>query len=213
MEMKGCELNGGHPERCYVGSWEPVAEGSCVHLWKDHYANKKPNDTINGKPVLKCPQKWWTDSWDVDDENEDEISWARAFDFDAGDCIFDELKIEDQKWPILKWVAVKEHPNDADLLYMVPFFESDPYGNINDTDWNYYKKQGMNLPELEMATFAEDFLGQDHCVIFTGEGTWVHREDLIGLNLDSTREHLVNPTLKKLVEMVQPLRLDPPSQG
>lgn len=212
--MRGCKLEGGDPERCYVGSWEPVVPGSCVKLWQDHYAGKEPGDIIDSKPVLRCPQLWWDKAWDEALEEDDEYSLtlAGAFSFDVGDCIFDELKVEDEEYPTLKWVAVKENSKDADLLYMVPFFESDPYGEITDPDWFYYKEKGMNLPEFN--AFAEDPEGQDHCCVFTGNGTWVHREDLIGLSRSHHRDHLVKPACQSLSDLVSgSRRFQPPSQG
>lgn len=218
--MRGLQIEGGDPERCYVGEW---VNG----LWKDSYIDKKPGDTIevqvNGKTetwdVIKAPQHWWDACWEESENQEREpfdsdMDTCDVYDLEPGDCIFDKIKIEDRQYPCMKWCVIKPHYKDADLLYIVPFFESDPYGNITDIDYDFEFREFMFGFEEEderegdykpFGVFVEDTERQDHVYALTGNGTWIHRLDLLGVSRDFNRERIVEPVRKQLSEWVNSL--------
>jgi len=218
-DMLGCELEGGNPKRCYVGDWEQISPDSSVKIWKDHYANKKPGDFITVKigdeieelEVVKAPASWSAICWEEEEKRERDsfdrsMSICDVFILDLGDCIFDKLEIEDEKYPCMKWCIVKSHKNDSDLLYIVPFMECDPYGRITDPDYLELREYLTGLEDEEdekpFGIFVEDEESQDHVFVFTGRGTWIHRTDLIGVDRDCTRNQIVEPSQKHLSELV-----------
>jgi hypothetical protein len=204
--MRGLEIEGGYPQRCYVGEW---VNG----LWQDHYADKRPGDSIEvtikmgeethkeNWDVLKAPDHW-ADLCEQESLDRDTDCFDTSMDtldvymLETGDCIFDKIQIEDEKYPLMKWGIVKLHSRDADLLYMVPLLESDPYGNITDPDHPYLKDN------LWHGVFVEDTEAQDHLVAYTGHGVWIHRIDLLGVDRDTTRSQIVEPCRKSLSDMV-----------
>ena len=178
-----------------------------MSLWKDHYGGKEPGDSIDGKPVLKAPQEWWKIAWDhweeqnshkdLRDSDLDHI--CEVYSLGHGDCVSGiREEIEGERFPYwLKWVVVKLNHRDADLLYLIPFMESDPYGRITDDSWEDCE-HGLS----DYQVFVEDTERQDHIVIFPGDGRWIHRIDLLGSWRESTRDQLVKPARKSLAEMV-----------
>lgn len=201
IAMKGCSLNGGDPERCYVGEWV----GKSVMTWKDHYAEKKAGDTIDGKPVVKAPMKWYDDAWEdyfsIEKDSYDDNMYHECdvAGLSHGDCIQGKVKTDEGTYPDMKRVIVKINHKDADILTLVPFVETDVYGNITDPDWEWLKEE-WHFEDDEIGTFVEDTEGQDHVFMFTGMPVTAHRLDLINVDRDKSRERLVKPYRAELAK-------------
>lgn len=188
LHVRGCNLAGGNAERYYNGVWE--GEGS-VKLWRNLVADKKVGDEIDGKPVIAACAKWFMAAYEDEDNNLDGLSpsdsflnYGDVFDFQVGDCIHGLLL---GRTLANDFVAVKEHPNDRDLLLFVKFevigYEPGPH-------------------EAE-EVFVEDKEGQNHVIIHFNSSEWIHREDLIGMQRVASRSELPPvylEVLKKLFE-------------
>jgi hypothetical protein len=204
--MRGLELDGGHPQRCYVGEW---VNG----LWQDSYKDKRPGDTITVKTnmgeetldVIQAPRHWAEacEQEAIDDDSDcfdTDMLTLDVYMLQPGDCIHDKIEIEDEKYPYMKWGVVMLNQKDTDLLYMVPLLETDPYGRVTDPDYPDLKDN------LWYGVFIEDTEAQDHLMAYTGHGTWVHRLDLLGVSRDTTRDQIVHPCRKSLSDMVSGLK-------
>lgn len=206
-DMRGCEIEGGYPKRCYVGDW-------INGLWQDRYKDKRPGDTIEvetsmGKEtwdVVKAPSNWWDACWQESEKNRESrhhfdtaMDICDVFMLGHGDCIIGSIEIDDIKYPVLRWGVVKLHLDDSDLLYLVPLMESDPYGRITDY---LFEELGENLSDYTV--FIEDETAQDHMVAFTGNGVWAHRNDLLGVDREMERGQIVKPCRQSLARLVSP---------
>ena len=119
--------------------------------------------------------------------------------FDLGDCVFDYLKGQENiKYPLMYWGVIRINTKDPELFFMVPLLECDPYGRITDPEFEYPPIKNW----LKESVFAEDTVGQDHRRAYVGNGEWVHATDLIGLDQDRPRPHIVKPCQQYFYEML-----------
>ncbi len=205
--MRGLELSGGSPRRWSSDCW---VDG----VYRDLNRDKKPGDTIEVKSddgtttesgtVVDAPNSWYeaciSEAADYDRDGWDwTMLTADAFIAVPGDCIHDRITINNgfnTKFPYMRWCIIQRHLDNADLLFIVPLMECDPYGRVTDPDYKHFADR------LGPGVFAEDTNGQDHVVAYWGNGEWIHRDELVGINRDLSRDHVVSPVRKKLIELV-----------
>ena len=171
--MRGLEIVGGCPQRIYGKT--------VIHDWT----------------VETAPQHWFElcekEAIEVDPP---EITTLGAWAWGTGHCIFDVLKDADTTYPLMKWCTTHVMQKDRDLVFMVPLMECDPYGVVTDPDYPEIKEH------LRDSVFVEDTEAQDHLRAYIGNGTWVHRTDLVGLDRDTDRNRIVEPCQQKLSDML-----------
>ena len=185
--MRGLEIEGGNPERSYAYSGNPgdtieVSTVAGVESWE----------------VIDSPKHWFDSCGkEAGDADGGSVTTLCAWAFMPGDCIQDTLQADDTTYPFMRWGAVQVMRRDSDLIYMVPLMECDPYGRVTDPDYPLLKDV------LQVGIFIEDTEGQDHLIAYIGNGAWVHRTDLVGLDRDSDRDRIVEPCQQKLSDMLE----------
>lgn len=191
-DMRGLEIEGGHPERCSGEKYKNKRPGDLIAVQL-----RSEGDLICEKwAVVKPPEHWWDNCGkEAEDGCEGVVSTLDAWMLMLGDCVHDTLSADGETYPCMRWGAVHVHPDDNDLIYMVPLLESDPYGLITDADYPDLKHA------LQVGIVIEDTEEQDHLVAYTGNGKWVNRTDLIGMYRDSFRPRIVEPCRQSLADI------------
>ena len=136
--------------------------------------------------------------------------------FDLCDCIRDELTAQFTEYPLLLWGTIHICKDDPDLLFMVPLVECDPYGRLlgtfpygnNPGRMKYSQYAKMLKENLHEPLFIEDTEEQDHLLAYMGNGAWVHRTDLLGLDRNYCRPQIVEPCQRYLHDMCATLEGD-----
>jgi hypothetical protein len=173
--MRGLEIEGGNPFRCYSMMWH------CL-----------------GWIVEPAPRHWFElCEQEAIETDAPEITTLGAWAWGTGHCIHDILKDSDTTYPLMRWGTTHVMQKDRDLVFMVPLIECDPYGEVTDPDYPELKEH------LRDSVFVEDTERQDHLRAYIGNGTWVHRTDLVGLDRDSDRDRIVLPCQQALSDMLE----------